>query len=179
MKKTEKTLPAIISMAFEARKRAEASQALRKSVVKRIARPATIEQEISSIHRIISSVITDDLVAVVERPKNAVSKGIISIYNRHDLERETQEASIYKELSRQVVDRSALAKPRKAVPKRVYVIYPNIYEPSKIGSVAIYGNDAPEQFELIDRHRVLFGHKVKSVTLEQGLHIFVSVRLGA
>lgn len=126
-------------------------------------RVANFEQEIDSIFRGLEANLEDDSMVVRERPSknSAFCKGLISVYNKHDLERMKNERAF------------------KARPIKTYAFYPNTMHPSKIGSVAIYGEKAFNWCLTLNKRGILFGKKILSAKLEMGLRPFVDVKLVA
>lgn len=123
----------------------------------------TIDQTISSIFRILSKDASDNSVAVREKPSKTSTfcKGMISIYNRNDLRRQEEDKAF------------------KATPSVRYAFYPDTYNPSRLGSIAIYGENAPTLYTFIKRQKTIFGQAVSSVSVEYGRRPFIDVRLHA
>ncbi len=65
------------------------------------------------------------------------------------------------------------------MPRIIYVLYPSAIAPDELGSIAIYCERVSVQYEMLKCRGVLFGHRVKSVSLEMGLRPFVDVKLRA
>ena len=88
-------------------------------------------------------------------------KGVINIYRKDDLKRASE-------------DKKFTAKPVES-----YSFYGDTYNPAKIGSVAIYGDDALNRCLNLRLNGFLFGHKIRKATVEQGLRPFVDVQLAS
>jgi len=68
-------------------------------------------------------------------------------------------------------------KPAEAkFPYRSFVFYPDPLIPSRLGSVAVYGPDARDTAEAINRAGLIFGHKILQVKIEFGRRPFVDVK---
>lgn len=121
---------------------------------------ATINQEINRIFRILTIKAPDDMVVVLEKARKGYScSGMISILSREDMQR--QEAD----------------KGYKATPIARYAFYPDGYFPTRLGSVAIYGNDAVALCSQLKCRRKLFGITIIDAVVEYGKRPFVDVRL--
>lgn len=149
-------------------------------------RPSPIEREIHSIFQSLSANSPDTEVVFLEMTKNSSCLAMIRVFNRDDLAREQQEAQekrnasrLDRTLRRDDRDSKANAKPFKASPIVSYALYPSSYDAGKLGSVAIYGHDAPARRTQILKQRSLFGYPVVSATLEVGRRPFVDVTLRA
>ncbi|MDE6443760.1 MAG: hypothetical protein K2K64_04985 [Muribaculaceae bacterium] len=123
----------------------------------------TIDQTISSIFRILSTTASDNSVVVRERPSKTATfcKGIISVFDRNDIRRQEEDKTF------------------RATPIVRYAFYPDTYNPSRIGSIAIYGENAHTLCAIIRKQRAIFGQSVISVSIEKGLRPFIDVRLRA
>lgn len=141
----------------------------------------TIEREIRSIFQGITANASEHNEVVVIEKSNAVTsrRALISVYNPADLARQKEDEAIYREEVARGVRKENRIKRFKANPVVMYAIYPDTYDSTKLGSVAIYGGDAPSRRTLILKQGTLFGHKVVSASLEMGTRLFVDVRLGA
>jgi hypothetical protein len=118
----------------------------------------SIEQKISSIHKSLQSFVDENQEAKLEKPtKGSSCKGAISILPKVD---ESEKKSNVKPIVR-------------------YVFYPNKHDLSKIGSVAIYGDDADVRCMQILKRGTLFGYTVASANVEMGRRQFVDVTLVA
>lgn len=124
-----------------------------------------IENEINSIFNFLAAEVSDDLEVRKEAPARYAScKGIISVYRRNVPAASGAEEG--------VVDRRS----QKALPALRYAFYESVYNPSKIGSVAIYGENISALCASIRRSQVLFGRKVRSVSVEIGARPFLDVK---
>lgn len=125
-----------------------------------------LNSEINSIFNSLASNASKGEVVVKERPaKGSSCKGIINVFSRRDLDREQE-------------DRDTRRFPiRKAVPIVKYAFYPDTYRPERLGSVAIYGENATARYMTIARDSSFFGHRVRSVSIEVGRRPFVDVKL--
>ena len=120
-----------------------------------------LESEINSIFRILSATVDDSYVVKKERPrKGAACKGVICLYLRSDL-REQEETN------------------RKAKPVASYAFYGSTYNPTRLGSVAVYGRDVMPLYTMIRRNRTFFGHRVVAASIEEGLRPYLDVRFAA
>ena len=134
---------------------------MKRNCQKSVSNSGSIEQEITSIYKSLEVDLKKGLAAEKSQPpKGSTScKGVISIYRADDLRRRNEDKSY------------------KAIPVERYEFYASIYTPSKIGSVAIYGDMTFFRFRIIKCRGFLFGRKVRSVTIEKGKHLFVDVKL--
>ena len=82
--------------------------------------------------------------------------------------------NVYKaeDFQRKKLDRSF-----KAVPVVSYAFYTDTFRPSRIGSVAIYGDKAFNLGLNLKKRGFFFGRKILSANVEQGLRPFVDVKL--
>ncbi len=140
----------------------------------------SFECEINSIFRILSTKASENSVVVRERGvKGGSCKALISVFDRSDLKRQAEEEAEYRTNLRRGADRRSLAKPFFAKPVVRYAFYPSTYNSDKLGSVAIYGDNVAPLYNLINRHRSLFGRNVISADIEMGIRPFLDVRLAA
>ena len=117
-------------------------------------------QAIEGIFKILSTQTSDGTVVIKEKGrKGSACIGVISILNRDDKQRQEADAGY------------------KATPIVQYAFYPDTYFPSRIGSVAIYGNDAPALCGRLKRQPTLFGMKIINAVVEYGKGPFVDVRV--
>lgn len=116
----------------------------------------SIEQEINGIFNNIQLTLPDGLTAVKTKPlkNSSYCKGIIHIYRSKELE----------------------SKPKPIVS---YAFYPGTYKTSKIGSVAIYGENAMQRCLTLEKKGFLFGRRIISIKLENGRRPFVDVKFAA
>lgn len=61
--------------------------------------------------------------------------------------------------------------------KVMYVFYASTYNPSQIGSVAIYAKETAPLLSLIHKSKTLFGFQVIDATIEYGRRPFIDVTL--
>lgn len=140
----------------------------------------TIDAEVSTIFDLLSVREPKSNVVVKERPLRGSScHSIIAVYKRDELARQHEEEQRYKQKVKGGADRTSLAKPYMARPLLKYAFYPSVYDPSRLGSVAIYGENAVAQGLLVKKRRVLFGHQVASATFESGIHVFMNVKFAS
>lgn len=127
----------------------------------------TIERELKSIFDQITSTASDGCVVLEERPNKGTScKGIISIYRRDDLRRQdSREADVERD-----------GRPFRAIPVVRYAFYPSVYNPSVLGSVAIYGKRAVLNRLSVRKNAFFFGRRVTGVKTEIGRRPFIDVR---
>lgn len=131
-----------------------------KTIIKNI---QTIDQAISSIFRILSKTAADNSVVVREKPLKVSTfcKGMISIFDRSDLRRQEEDKSF------------------KATPIVRYTFYPDTYNPSRLGSIAIYTTNALALCGMIRKYKTIFGYTIISANVENGRRPFIDVRLRA
>lgn len=113
----------------------------------------SIEQEIRSIFARLSESMEDGLIVKMDKvPKMSVyCNAVIGVYRCGDLQK----------------------------PVMQYAFYKSIYVPDKLGSVAVYGDDATSNYASIKMRRSLFGHVISSVTIEMGRRPFVDVKFAS
>ena len=123
--------------------------------------PGSIEQEITAIFNGIATSLEEGLVAEKSRPSKGSSfcKGMINIYKAEDFQRKKADKSF------------------KAIPVVSYAFYTDTFRPSRIGSVAIYGEKAVNRCFILKQRGFLFGRKIISAKVEYGLRPFVDVKL--
>lgn len=68
-------------------------------------------------------------------------------------------------------------KKQKRAPLTRYVFYPSITDPSRLGSIAIYGNDAESRTMQLRYSRHIFGLDIAQVSVEYGLRPFVDIKV--
>lgn len=142
------------------------------------AKAISIEQEVENIFKLLTSNTAENTVVVKERaPEGKACKAFIYAYKRSDLIRQKREEAEYQEYLRQGYDKAYIAKPFLAKPTIIYAFYPSIENPSKLGSIAIYGIDVASIYLLISKRRSLFGHAIARVSFEKGIRPFVDVKL--
>lgn len=121
----------------------------------------SIEQEVSTILKRINANIPDDVVARLDKlSKWSTCRGLIGVYNRADLKLEEKNRN------------------QKARPLRQYDFYPHHIYPSRLGSVAIYGENASGTLAALQRSESIFGHRILAANIEMGLRPFIDVTLG-
>lgn len=121
---------------------------------------SSVNQTIERIFEILSIQASDGTVVIKEKVrKGSCSLGMVSILNRDDLRRQESENGY------------------KATPIVRYVFYPDTYYPSRLGSVAIYSNDASALYSRLKCQRTLFGMRIIDVAVEYGKRPFVDVRV--
>lgn len=120
---------------------------------------SSIEEAINNIFQTLTDQVSESSMVVKEKLSRWAScKGIISVYGKMDLKKQNGNAG-------------------KARPIATFAFYPGIYEPTKLGSVAIYGADAKNYLEMLRKSSSLFGYEIKEVRAEMGMRLFVDVRL--
>lgn len=127
---------------------------------------SSIENE---IHRIFLGLVANagatETVVKEKAPKGVSCKGSINVFLNSDLERERHDRE------------ERTSRGFKARPVIKYSFYPDIYNPERIESVAIYCDDAEAQLISLKTRRTLFGHRVAKATIENGRRPFVDVKL--
>ena len=170
-----------VTAAEAARKerKATAPAVAKKDRKKKTQQSPTLEKEIRSIFNTMSSEASQTTKAVMAQPaKGAYCKGMIMVYTVDDLMRQKEEETEYNELLKQGADKRDLPKPYKAKPHVTYAFYPSTLDATRLGSVAVYGNDALSMLLMIRKSGSLFGHRVIQAKLEIGIRPFVDVKLG-
>lgn len=120
----------------------------------------TISQEIERIFSTLSRKASDDTVVIKEKVhKGSSCCGMISIIKCEDFRRQKEDGSY------------------KATPIVRYAFYPSTYFPSRLGSVAIYGEGAMALCCQLKGQRTLLGRKIIDAVVEFGKRPFVDVRL--
>lgn len=159
--------------------------AIVRNAVSKSNRPKKSVKRVPSIHREIGAIFA--LLASRESETNKVimepvaegssCKGIICIYRRADLARQAEEGGQILAMRRQGVAKELLPKVFKAVPILKYAFYPNVYNPTHIGSIAIYTSDAGMQCRFVRASGYIFGRPVAQASVELGIRPFVQVKL--
>ena len=123
----------------------------------------SFEQEITAIFNSIEANLKEGLVAEKTRPSKGSTfcKGVVNVYKASDLQRKKEDRSF------------------KAMPIESYAFYTDTFKPSRIGSVAIYGEKAFNRCLILNKRGFFFGRKIMSAKVEQGLRPFVDVKLVA
>ena len=134
---------------------------MKRNFQKTVLNFGSIEQEISAIFNGIEANLKDGLVAEKTHPSKGSTfcKGMVNVYKAEDFQRKN-------------VDRSF-----KAIPVISYAFYTDTFRPSRIGSVAIYGDKTFNRCLTLNKRGFFFGRKIVSATVEQGLRPFVDVKL--
>lgn len=128
-----------------------------KAIVKNI---ATTNQDIKRIFRILTLHASEGTVVEFEKArKGSCCIGIINILSRENKNRQ---------------DAGTLD---KATPIVRFAFYPNVYFPDRLGSVAIYGENAMVLCNQLRNRRTFFGMDIIDVSVEYGRRPFVDVRL--
>ena len=123
----------------------------------------SIEQEITAIFNGIEANLKEGLVAEKPHPSKGSTfcKGMVNIYKAEDIQRKKEDKAF------------------KAIPVISYAFYTDTFRPSRIGSVAIYGEKAFYRCLALNKRGFLFGRKIDSAKVEQGRRPFVDVKLVA
>ncbi|MBD5351806.1 MAG: hypothetical protein HDR86_03135 [Bacteroides sp.] len=113
---------------------------------------------------------------------NSINQSLNAIFN--DLsERESKYSVVEREkLNRRssalavfaVFDRTVY-KQKGARPHTRYAIYPEIGNPDRIGSVAVYTQNISDMYIRLRNQRSLFGRTIASVKVEQGIRPFIDI----
>ena len=121
----------------------------------------SIEQEITAIFNGIEANLKEGLVAEKAHPSKGSTfcKGMVKVYKAEDLKRNKEDKAF------------------KAIPVTSYAFYIDTFRPSRIGSVAIYGDKAFNHCLSLKKRGIFFGRKIISAKVEQGLRPFVDVKL--
>lgn len=142
------------------------------------AKATTIEQEVETIFKLLTSNAADNTMVVKDRaPIGKACKAFVYVYKRSELLRQKREEAEYQEYVRQGYDKSSLEKPFTAKPSLIYAFYPSIGNPTQLGSIALYGIDVASIYLSICKRRSLFGHTIARVSFEKGICPFVDVKL--
>ena len=134
---------------------------MKRNFQKLVSNQNSIEQEITAIFNVIATNLKEGLVAEKRPPSKGSTfcKGMINIYRAEDLQRKEADKSF------------------KAIPVVSYAFYTDIFFPSRIGSVAIYGENAFNRCFILKKRGFFFGKKIISANVEYGLRPFVDVKL--
>jgi hypothetical protein len=107
-----------------------------------------IDRQVNSFLRSVERIYADSHEVRIDRPsKNSSCHSIISVYAKPD------------------------------VPLQKFALYPSNFSDRKLGSVAIYGDDAFATKAMIEARGSLFGHSIRMVRVEMGRRPFVDVTL--
>ena len=136
---------------------------MKRNFQKSVSNFGSIEQEITAIFNGIEADLKEGFVAEKTHPSKGSTfcKGMVNIYKAEDLKRKKEDKAF------------------KAIPVTSYVFYTDTFRPSRIGSVAIYGDKAFNLCLNLNKRGYLFGRKIVSAKVEQGLRPFVDVKLVA
>ena len=134
---------------------------MKRNFQKSVSNAGSIEQEITAIFNGIEGSLKEGLTAEKTPPTKGSTycKGEIKVYKTEDLHRMKKDKSF------------------RAQPLERYTFYSDTLRPSRIGSVAIYGEKAFNRCLILNKRRFLFGRKIMSAKVEQGLRPFVDVKL--
>lgn len=186
--KSALSLRALEAMAIKASAMSEVRKHLESAVSSKkkrnISHPAPsrrnipqIERDVRSIIRSLSSQTGKGMTMAASQLGQGLSaRWSASAFRLDDLRRQKEEEAYYREQLRLGSDRRSIKKPFKANPVVMYVFYPDTNHPDRLGSVAVYSDDAPLRKAAIDRKGSLFGLKVVSTSLEKGRRLFVDVK---
>lgn len=120
----------------------------------------TIDQEINSIFHNLTLLGSEQTVVRKEKsPGKGSCRGIIAVFNRDSLLLQEKDPSF------------------KPVPTVRYAFYPDTYFPGRLGSVAIYGENAETMCAKLKNQGIFFGRRIVSASVEFGRRPFVDVRL--
>ncbi len=160
----------------------EATQTLstnKANIRKRKSRPE-IEREIASIYQALKTRLSDTDIITIEYPKDKTNcRAIISLYHKADFLRQKEEEEAQRTDPSSLNDRKTAKKLHKATRYLMFAFYPSTYNVQKLGSVAIYGDNALAMQTRILTQGNLFGHSVKDATIEIGRRPFVDVTFAA
>ena len=136
---------------------------MKRNFQKTVSNFGSIEQEITAIFNGIEANLKEGLVAEKTHPSNGSTfcKGMVNVYKAEDYKRKKENQT------------------SKPIPVISYAFYQDTYRPSRIGSVAIYGDKAFNRCLNLNKRGFLFGRKIVSAKVEQGLRPFVDVKLVA
>ena len=130
---------------------------------KSISNSGSIEQEITAIFHGIEATLKEGLVAEKTHHSKGSTfcKGMVNVYKAEDLQRKKEDKSF------------------KVIPVVCYAFYSDTLRPSRIGSVAIYGEKAFNRCLNLNKRGYFFGRKIVRAKVEQGRRPFVDVKLVA
>ena len=122
-----------------------------------------ISREIENIYQFLVANVSNTSVVVKEKlSKWASCQSLISIYRISDLKK----YSTFKD-----------GKALKVKPIVSFGFYPSVYDPERLGSIAIYGDNAKQYVDILNQTRQIFGYPILSVKAEVGLRWFADVRI--
>ena len=136
---------------------------MKRNFQKTVSNFGSIEQEITAIFNGIEADLKEGLVAEKTHPSKGSTfcKGMVNVYKAEDFQRKKADRSF------------------KAVPVVSYAFYTDTFRPSRIGSVAIYGEKSFNLCLNLNKRGFFFRRKIVSAKVEQGLRPFVDVKLVA
>ena len=136
---------------------------MKRNFQKSVSNFGSIEQEITAIFNGIEADLKEGFVAEKTHPSKGSTfcKGMVNVYKAEDLKRKKEDKAF------------------NAIPVTSYAFYTDTFRPSRIGSVAIYGDKAFNLCLNLNKRGCLFGRKIVSAKVEQGLRPFVDVKLVA
>lgn len=124
-----------------------------------------IECEIEAIFKFLVDEVSESSVVKKESLSRWTSCcEFISIYRNADLRKEAAIGKAHKGNVRPIVS---------------FGFYPSVYQPERLGSIAIYGEDAMHYCRMLEQSRSIFGYKILRVKTEMGMRLFVDVKLRA
>ena len=134
---------------------------MKRNFQKTVSNFGSFEQEISAIFNGIEANLKEGLVVERTHPSKGSTfcKGMVNVYTAEDFQKKKADRSF------------------KAVPVISYAFYTDTFRPSRIGSVAIYGDKAFNLCLNLNKRGFFFGRKIVSAKVEQGLRPFVDVKL--
>ena len=136
---------------------------MKRNFQKTVSNFGSIEQEITAIFNGIEANLREGLFAEKTHPSKGSTfcKVMVNVYKAEDVLRKKADRSF------------------KAVPVVSYAFYTDTFRPSRIGSVAIYGDKAYNRCLVLNKMGFFFGRKIVNAKVEQGLRPFVDVKLVA
>ena len=134
---------------------------MKRNFQKTVSNLGSIEQEITAIFNGIEANLKEGLIAEKTHPSKGSTfcKGMVNVYKAEDYKRKKENQT------------------SKTIPVISYAFYQDTYRPSRIGSVAIYGENAFNRCLTLKKRGFFFGRKIVSAKVEQGLRPFVDVKL--
>lgn len=134
---------------------------MKRNYQKSSSNSGSIEQDITAFFKSLQTGLGKEFVAQREKPSKGsiFCKGMVSVFRVEDLERRRENKEF------------------KPVPLERYAFYPVNYGGSRIGSVAIYCDDAYKKSIMLRTRMSLFGRRIRQVRIEEGCRPFVDVVL--
>lgn len=121
----------------------------------------SVEAEINNIYRSLSDKFSKSCMVVKEKPaRYSLCKGLISVYTKDELRKHGWNRA-------------------KANPIVKLAFYESIYQPNRLGSVAIYGASAEYYYFMLRRSRTLFGYEIEKIEKALGRRTYLDVTLRA